>query len=69
MIRKCFCRKYYNIGFFLLKIVNGKRKEKEYLLCKGCLMQNHDVAIYKKPGKCPICGSERIKIVCHENFY
>lgn len=40
---------------------------KEYLFCDDCLMQDHDVAIYKQPEKCPICGSENIKMKCQES--
>lgn len=48
----------------------AKRKalfSKEYLLCEDCLMQDHDVAIYKQPDSCPICGSKNIKMVYREN--
>ena len=50
--------------------LEAKRKalfSKEYLLWEDCLMQDHDVAIYKKPNECPICGSKNIKMVYHEN--
>jgi len=51
--------------------LEAKRKalySKEYLLCENCLMQDHDIAIYKQPEECPVCGSKNIKRVCHENF-
>lgn len=50
--------------------LEDKRKalySKEYLFCEDCLMQDHDVAIYSKPEKCPICGSKKIKMICREN--
>ena len=45
IIRKCFYRRYCNIGFFLLKIANGKLKEKEdmlffYMIIMNILKQN-----------------------------
>jgi len=46
-----------------------KRKalySKEYLLCKDCLMQDHDIAISNKLRKCPVCGSENVKLVSYD---
>lgn len=52
------------------KQLEAKRKAlytKEYLFCEDCLMQDYDAAILKKPERCPICGSSRIKIVSADN--
>ena len=52
------------------KQLEVKRKalySKEYLLCEDCLMQDHDVAIFKLPNQCPICGSKNIKMIYREN--
>lgn len=54
----------------IMQQLEAKRKSlfsKEYLFCGDCLMQDHDIAIYKKPEKCPICGSSNIKMIYHEN--
>lgn len=54
----------------IMRQLAAKRKalfSKEYLFCEDCLMQDHDVAIYKKPEKCPICGSKNIRTIYHEN--
>lgn len=53
----------------IMRQLESKRKalfSKEYLFCESCLMQDHDVAIYKKPEKCPICGSKNVRIVYYE---
>lgn len=41
---------------------------REYLLCENCLMQDYDLMGYPKTKKCPICGSDRIRIVSMEPY-
>ena len=46
--------------------VENKQKaliSKEYFHCKNCLMQDYDVAVYKMPEVCPICGSKQVEMV------
>lgn len=49
--------------------VENKQKalmSKEYFHCKNCLMQDYDVAVYKMPEVCPICGSKQIEMIYPE---
>ena len=53
----------------IMRQLDAKRKAlftREYLFCEDCLMQDHDVAIYKTPEICPICGSKNIRMIYHE---
>ena len=54
----------------IMRQLKAKRKalfSKEYLFCEECLMQDRDVMIYSKTEKCPICGSENIRIIYSED--
>ena len=49
--------------------LEAKRKflySREYLFCNECLMQDHDVLIFNKPDKCPVCGSRNIKLMSYD---
>lgn len=46
--------------------VENKQKalmSKEYFHCKNCLLQDYDIAVYKMPEVCPICGSKQIEMI------
>lgn len=35
----------------------------QYLHCNNCLMQDYDLATFEVPTKCPICGSDQVKVI------
>ena len=37
--------------------------EGSYFHCKNCLMQDYDIAGYKPPTVCPICGSDQVEVI------
>lgn len=46
--------------------LEAKRKflySRKNLFCEDCLMQDHDVVVFGRPDKCPICGFKNVKMV------
>ncbi len=53
----------------IMRQLYAKRKalfSREYLFCEDCLMQDHDAAVMQMPKVCPVCGSNKIKMMYHE---